>query len=118
MLTREGEVRYLEKFGVDPVTGRTCRVYTQETAERLQAYAKGKRPERIFEADPDFFDLRTGEPIIWYWRDKDGRVKRFNLMGFHPESGEELQPVNADVIKAYKDQTQAQNLAASTHRGH
>ena len=27
-------------------------------------------------------------------------------MGFHPESGEELQPVNAEVIKAYKDQTQ------------
>lgn len=106
VLTREGEVRYLENPGVDPVTGRTCRVYTQETAERLQAYAKGKRPERISKAEPDFFDLRTGEPIVWYWKDRDGRVELFNLMGFHPESGEELQPVNAEVIKAYKDQTQ------------
>jgi hypothetical protein len=106
VLTREGEVRYLENLGVDPVTGRTCRVYTQETAERLQAYAKGKRPERISLAEPEFFDLRTGEPIVWYWRDKDGRVELFNLMGFHPESGEELQPVNAEVIKAFKDQTQ------------
>ena len=106
VLTREGEVRYLENPGVDPVTGRTCRVYTQETAERLQAYAKGKRPERISEVEPDFFDLRTGEPIVWYWKDRDGRVELFNLMGFHPESGEELQPVNAEVIKAYKDQTQ------------
>jgi TPR repeat protein len=106
VLTRDGEVRYLENPGVDPVTGRTCRVYTQETAERLQAYAKGKRPERIFQVEPSFFDLRTGEPIVWYWRDKDGRVELFNLMGFHPESGEELQPVNPDVIKAYKDQTQ------------
>jgi len=88
VLTREGEVRYLENPGVDPVTGRTCRVYTQETAERLQAYAKGKRPERISKAEPDFFDLRTGEPIVWYWKDRDGRVELFNLMGFHPESGE------------------------------
>ena len=54
----------------------------------------------------DFFDLRTGEPIVWFYRDKDGNIELFNLMGFHPESGEELQPVNAEIIKAYKAQAQ------------
>lgn len=65
VLTRSGEVNYLERPGVDPVTGRLCRVYTPEMAERLQAYAQGKRPGRILELDPVFFDLRTGEPITW-----------------------------------------------------
>jgi hypothetical protein len=104
VLSREGEVRYLEHAGVDPVTGRVCRTYTQETAERLRAYAGGKRPERILSSEVDFFDLRTGEPIVWFYRDKDGAIELFNLMGFHPESGEELQPVNTDIIKAYKAQ--------------
>jgi hypothetical protein len=106
VLSREGEVRYLENPGVDPVTGRICRTYTQETAERLRAYASGKRPERILSLEVDFFDLRTGEPIVWFYRDKDGGVELFNLMGFHPESGEELQPINKDVIKEYKAQAQ------------
>lgn len=106
VLSREGAVNYLERPGVDPVTGRLCRVYTPEIAERLQAYASGKRPERILEADPVFFDLRTGEPIVWFWRDRDGPIEIFNLMGFHPESGEELLPVTPEIVKQYKQQAQ------------
>ena len=112
VLTREGEVRYLEHPGVDPVTGRTCRTYTQETIERLQAYARGKRPERVLDPAPEFFDLRTGEPIVWYHKDRTGRIELFNFMGFHPESGEELQPINAEVIAAYETQLAAQNEEA------
>lgn len=108
VLTRSGEVNYLERPGVDPVTGRVCRTYTPEIAERLQAYSQGKRPERIIDAEPVFFDLRTGEPIVWYWKDKDGFVELFNLMGFHPESGEELVPVTADIARTYKSQAHRQ----------
>lgn len=64
ILTREGEVRYLEHPGVDPVTGRVCRPYAPEMKERLDEYAKGKRPERILDPEPEFFHPRTGEPIV------------------------------------------------------
>lgn len=106
VITRQGEVRYLEHPGVDPVTGRICRVYTQETVERLQAYAKGQRPQRVSDLEPEFFDPRTGEPVIWYHKDREDRIELFNLMGFHPESGEELLPITAEVIRVYKEQTQ------------
>lgn len=106
VISREGAVNYLERPGVDPVTGRLCHVYTPEIAERLQAYSNGKRPERILEGDPVFFDLRTGEPIVWFWRDKDGLIEIFNLMGFHPETGEELLPVTPEIVKLYKAQAQ------------
>jgi len=108
ILSRDGEVRYLERPGIDAVTGRLCREVTSETLERLQAYAKGKRPERIFKEKPEFFDPRTGEPIVWFWRSKSGAIELFNLMGFHPERGEELQPVSRDVVEAFKAQVALQ----------
>lgn len=104
VLSRDGDVRYLEREGVDAVTGRPCRDVTPETIERLQEYAKGKRPERVSEDEPVFFDPRTGEPIIWFWRAKSGEIELFNLMGFHPESGEDLQPITRDVVDAFKAQ--------------
>ena len=42
--------------------------------------------------------------IIWFWRAESGEIELFNLMGFHPESGEELQPVTRDVVDAFKAQ--------------
>jgi hypothetical protein len=107
VLSREGEVRYLERASIgriDPVTGRVCREVTPEMLERLQEYKEGKRPERIYEEQPDFFDPRTGEPIIWFWRAKSGTIEIFNLMGFHPETGEELQPITRDVVDQFKEQ--------------
>lgn len=104
VLTREGSVKYLERAGVDPETGRACRPYTVDMLERLREYEKGKRPERIVIDDPTFFDPRTGEPIVWYVKGKTGRIELFNLMGFHPDDGAELQPVSREISDAYKAQ--------------
>jgi hypothetical protein len=105
VLTREGKVHFLEVgHGIDPETGLPCRDVTPTVVERLNAYEKGKRPERVVEEEPIFFDARTGEPIIWFWMAKSGEIELFNLMGFNPENGEELKPVTSDVVVAYKTQ--------------
>ncbi len=107
VLSREGEVRYLERANIgriDSVTGRVCREVTPEMKERLQQYIEGKRPERIYDEQPYFFDPRTGEPIVWFWKGRSGVIELFNLMGFHPETGEELQPVTRDVVDEVKEQ--------------
>ena len=67
--------------------------------ERLREYEKGNRPQKIQTADPTFFDLRTGEPIVWYYKDKNGVIELFNLMGFHPQSGDELSPVTKEIVE-------------------
>ena len=53
VLSREGQVTYGERPGIDPATGRLCRSVTPEMLERLKEYAKGKRPQQITELQPN-----------------------------------------------------------------
>lgn len=105
VITRDG-VRYRERPGIDPGTGRQCHAVTPEIVERLREYEKGNRPKKVADSAPTFFNLGTGEPIVWFFRNKDGEIEIYDLMGFHPNSGEELFPVNKDVVDAWKLQKQ------------
>jgi TPR repeat protein len=104
-LSRDGKVTYGERPGIDPATGRLCRPVTAEMLERLKEYETGKRPQGITESNPTFFDPRTGEPIVWYYKDKDNTIQIFDLMGFHPDTGEELTPITKDVVGQWKVQS-------------
>jgi hypothetical protein len=104
VLTRDGQVTYGEHAGVDPTTGRQCRPVTPEMLERLQKYAAGKRPQVIVTSNPVFFDPRSGEPIVWYYKNKENSIEIFDLMGFHPDTGEELLPITRDVAEKWKEQ--------------
>ena len=104
VLTRDGQVIFRERPGIDPNTGRMCRPYTPDMLERLKAYANGKRPQRITGPNPTFFDLRSGEPIIWYFRRKDNGIELYDLMGFQAETGEELLPITKELAEEYKKQ--------------
>lgn len=111
VVTRDGSVSYGERPGIDPVTGRQCRPVTTEVLERLKQYEKGKRPQLIASNEPIFFEPRTGEPIVWYYRSKSNGLEIFDLMGFHPETGEELLPIDKETVESWKRQTK-QRLAS------
>lgn len=104
VLTRDGKVTYGERPGVDLATGLQCRPVTPEMLERLKAYQTGKRPQQIMDSNPTFFDPRTGEPIVWYYRSKDNEIQLFDLMGFQPDTGDELIPITKDVVEEWKNQ--------------
>jgi hypothetical protein len=89
--------------GMDPETGRECRLVTTGLIERLKEYAEGKRPNRIKARPPEFFDPRTSEPIVWYV-DHEGAIEIFDLLGYHPETGEELLPVTPEIVDRWKAQ--------------
>src|SRR5262245_52147237 len=103
VVTRDS-IQLGEHPGVDPVTGRACRPVTPEIAERVEAYKNGKRPTKILVREPTFFEPRTGQPIVWYYVSKDDEVQLFDLMGFHPETGEELLPVTKEIVDLWKVQ--------------
>jgi hypothetical protein len=103
VITRN-DIRYRERPGIDPETGLPCRPVTPEIVERLHAYEKGRRPKRVDSAEPTFFDLRTGQPIVWYYKKKDDAIEIFDLMGFYPDTGEELLPVSKEVVELWKTQ--------------
>src|SRR5262245_9568661 len=93
VVTRDA-IRYCERPGTDPTTGRQCSAVTPEIAERIEKYNSGVRPSRITGVTPVFFAPTTGNPVVWYSRSPDGEVELFDLMGFNPTTGEELQPIN------------------------
>lgn len=103
VITRDG-VRYSDKPGIDQLTGRQCREITDQLIERLRAYEKGKRPTKVASNDPTFFDPATGEPIVWYLKNATGQIELFDLMGFHPATGEELLPVTKEVADEWSQQ--------------
>jgi TPR repeat protein len=103
VLTKDS-VRYGTRPGIDAETGRQCRPYSAEMLERLREYERGNRPKRIETVNPTFFDLRSGEPVIWYAKNKIGTIELFSLMGFHPDTGEELVAVTKDVVADWKNQ--------------
>jgi hypothetical protein len=92
---------------VDQETGRICRPVTPEIVDRLRSYEKGEVPKRIEVAEPTFFDPRTAEAIVWYSKTSGGSVELFNLMGFHPRTGDELLPVTKEIAALWKTQSQA-----------
>jgi hypothetical protein len=104
VLSRDGKVTYGEHPGIDPATGRQCRPVKPEMVERLKEYEAGKRPQRITESNPTFFDPRSSEPIVWYYRSKDNSVEIFDLMGFNPDTGEELLPITKEIGAEWKRQ--------------
>ena len=112
VITREA-VRYGGRPGIDPVSGKECRLLTPQVLERLREYEKGNRPQRIVSSEPTFFDLRTGEPIVWFYKNKSGGIELFNLMGFHPETGDELLPVTKEVVDLWKDQETKRHVIAA-----
>jgi TPR repeat protein len=91
--------------GIDPETGRECRLVTIGLVERLNEYANGKKPKKIQSTStlPEFFDPRTSEPIVWYV-EHGGSIDIFDLLGYDPETSEELLPVTPEIVDRWKAQ--------------
>ena len=94
----------MNRVGIDPETGRKCRPLTPQIVEKIEEYRSGHRPKQITSNDPTFFDPITGEPVVWYSKNDRGQIELFDLMGFHPQTGEELTPIARDVVEAWKQQ--------------
>ena len=115
VITRDAvqPVRYGNHPGkIDPESGRLCRPVTPEMVERLRAYEKGERPKRTEDNEPVFFDPRTGEAVIWYYKGTSGNIELFDLMGFHPTTGEELVPVTKGIAILWKGQREERKKQA------
>ena len=104
VLKRDG-ITILNHVGIDPDTGRECKLLTPQMAEKYNAYKDGKRPQIINDVKPTFFDPVSGEPVVWFAKDSAGHIELFDLMGFHPQSGEELKPVDREIVSEWSKQS-------------
>ncbi|WP_197520892.1 hypothetical protein [Bradyrhizobium icense] len=97
-------IKTLNRVGIDPETGRECRPLTPQIVEKIAEYRSGHRPKQITSTDPTFFDPTTGEPVVWYSKNTRDEIELFNLMGFHPQTGEELIPITRPIVDTWKQQ--------------
>lgn len=98
-------VKYSWNPGIDRDTGKPCRPFTDQQLPFLREYEKGKRPTLVLDKNPTLYDPRSGDAIVWYWRDsQDGRIEIYSLMGFHPRTGEELLPMTKEVADHFYKQ--------------
>lgn len=105
VLTRD-TIKLSNRTGIDPETGRECRPVTPQMAEKIRLYQKGMRPTALTVSEPDFFDPLSGEPIVWYAKSVSGAIEIFDLMGFHPRTGEELAPVSRPIVETWRAQSE------------
>ena len=103
-MTTRTSIKLLNRVGIDPETGLECRPLTPQMAEKIKLYKSGDRAKQITSNDPTFFDPTTGEPVVWYAKNDRGQIELFDLMGFHPQTGEELIPITRDIAQAWKQQ--------------
>ncbi len=100
--TPEG-IRVFDSPGVDPIYGvklERCTPAQIVTLRSRQVGLSGATQLNI--GDPstfEFFDSLSGRPKAWYSRNSDGEFEVYDKPGRHPRTGEQLTPVDADVVR-------------------
>ena len=96
VLTRDS-IKVMNQPGIDPQTGRECRLLTPQMAEKVIEYQNGKRPASVQNLPVVFFSPISGEALVWYTQSPQTGIELFDLMGFNPRTGEELKPVTRQI---------------------
>jgi hypothetical protein len=108
VLTRDS-IKIMNRPGIDPQTGRECRILTPEMAEKVTKYQNGARPAQIQSLPVLFFSPISGEALVWFTKSPSNSIELFDLMGFNPRTGEELLPVTRQVADDWsRDQLKLQ----------
>jgi len=96
--TLEG-FKFSSKGDYDPVIGDRFKAITPEIYKEYYLWQKTGKLENIPEVRAGkYFDMLTGEPIVWYSERPDGKIKLFPLPGFDPMTQKRLKPMAPDVI--------------------
>jgi hypothetical protein len=106
VLTRDS-IKVMNQPGIDPQTGRQCRILTTEMAEKVREYQNGKRPTQIANLPVMFFSPISGEALVWYTKSSPNSIELFDLMGFNPLTGEELLPVTRQIADQWTQEQQS-----------
>lgn len=80
-------------------------------AEREKAERERRAPQQVDPATATWFNPRSGEAQIWYWRSPNQGYEFFDNFGFHPRTGDKLIPVDRKVVADWKAAIQREQKA-------
>lgn len=109
-LTPDG-VQLYDRAGVDPKYGIELKPVTKDVVRQLELMQHGEfKP--IDPATASLFNPITGEAQVWFYRYPDGKLEFYDKPGFHPTTGETLQPVTKEIYFSWKiDQEEVKRQA-------
>ncbi len=94
------DIRYL---GTDPQTGRPCEAakpYLLPKLARLNEILRSGLPLEPVDPKGHFF-TPIGDPIIWFYRTKDGELEFYDAPGVRPR-GDQLQPITKVIVEEWE----------------
>ncbi len=95
--TMEG-FKFSSSGDFDPKFGIKYKFITPEVVKEYFFWQRTGKLEVIPEVIPGrYFDMITGEPIVWYSEEPDGTIKLFPLPGHDPATGELLKPITKEI---------------------
>lgn len=99
-----GAIEVFDAPGFHPTTSEALQAMTAEVAAELKKSANPGvdiRPSGVHEitdlTNTPLFDSVDGKPNVWFYRDGEGRITIYDRDGYHPKTGEPLQPLTPEI---------------------
>ncbi len=115
-LTPDG-VQLYDRAGVDPKYGIELKPVTKDVVRQLDLMRRGEfKP--IDPSTTTLFNPITGQAQAWFYRYPTGKLEFYDKPGFHPTTGEALQPVTKEIYLDWKrdEEEKAKRQADSAAR--
>jgi hypothetical protein len=100
--TPEG-VRTFDAAGVDPIYGVPLKPCAFEQIVSLRQKQKGFTGAQRIQIgnlrEFEFFDSITGKPRVWFYKVPNGGYEFYDRPGKHPRTGEDLRPVDREIVQ-------------------
>lgn len=88
---------------IDPKWGIRYKPITPEILRRYHFWKKNGRNDAIPLVQPGkYFDMLTGEPIVWYTERQNGEIILFSLPGHDQKTGKVLKPITSEMVDQYE----------------
>jgi len=107
-----GGVVFSDRAGIEPIYGVPFRRVSPENIKWLIRIQQGRIGLVSDPAHHDWFDLVTGDPLLWYSTDSAGNFRFFDGPGHDPATRADLKPVTPDTQKEWEKKIGA---AAESH---
>ena len=89
----------------DPKFGIRFKPITPEVVKEYYFWKETGKLRNIPEVeDEKYFDMLTGDPIVWYSERPGGKIMLFSLPGYDPMTGRLLKPITSEAIKRKRDE--------------
>lgn len=92
--------KFSSSVDYDPMFGIEYKPITGDIIKEYYFWQKTGKLGNIPQVQPGkYFDMITGEPIVWYIERADKKIELFSLPGYDPLTGEILKPMTEEVVK-------------------